>query len=42
MSVPALIAGSLLGIVAFRSVSEQSFRRVILAILMVSGLLLVV
>lgn len=42
LSVPALVAGSLLGILAFRTVSEQIFRRVILAILMVSGLLLVV
>ena len=42
LSVPALVAGSLLGILAFRIVSEQIFRRVILAILMVSGLLLVV
>lgn len=42
LSVPALVAGSLLGIFAFRSVSEQIFRRVILAILMASGLMLVV
>ena len=41
LSVPALVAGSLLGIVAFRSVSERIFRRVILAILMASGLMLV-
>jgi hypothetical protein len=40
--VPALVAGSVLGILAFRSASEQIFRRVILAILMASGLLLVV
>ncbi len=41
LSVPALVAGSLLGILAFRSVSERIFRRVILAILMASGLMLV-
>jgi uncharacterized protein len=42
LSVPALVAGSVLGILAFRYASEQVFRRIILAILMVSGLLLVV
>jgi uncharacterized membrane protein YfcA len=42
LSIPALIAGSVLGIAAFRNVSEQIFRRIILAILLVSGLLLVV
>jgi uncharacterized protein len=41
LSVPALVAGSMLGIFAFRSVSEQLFRRVILAILMASGLMLI-
>jgi uncharacterized membrane protein YfcA len=42
LSVPALVAGSVLGILAFRIVSEQIFRRIILTILMASGLLLVV
>ena len=42
LSVPALVAGSVLGIVAFRIVSEQIFRRIILTILIVSGLLLVI
>jgi uncharacterized protein len=42
LSLPALIAGTVLGIIAFRNVSEQIFRRVILAILMVSGLLLLI
>ena len=42
LSVPALLAGSALGIFAFRSVDEQTFRRVILGILFVSGGLLVV
>jgi len=42
LSVPALVAGSVLGIVAFRFVSEQIFRRIVLIVLMMSGLLLVV
>jgi uncharacterized membrane protein YfcA len=42
LSVPALLAGSVLGILAFRYASEQVFRRIILTILMVSGVLLVV
>src|SRR5258708_513494 len=41
-SIPALLAGSLLGIFAFRSVNETTFRRVILIILLVSGVLLLV
>ena len=41
-SIPALIAGAVLGILAFRNVSEQIFRRLILLVLLVSGLLLVV
>jgi uncharacterized membrane protein YfcA len=40
MSIPALLAGSALGIFAFRSVNEQTFRKVILGILLVSGVLL--
>jgi hypothetical protein len=39
--VPALLAGSMLGILAFRNVGEVMFKRVILAVLLVSGLLLV-
>jgi len=42
LSIPALIAGAVLGILAFRNVSEQIFRRLILLVLLVSGLLLVV
>lgn len=42
LSIPALLAGSALGIFAFRSVNEQAFRRIILAILLVSGMLLFV
>jgi uncharacterized membrane protein YfcA len=42
LSIPALIAGTVLGILTFRNVSEQVFRRIILAVLLVSGLLLVV
>jgi uncharacterized protein len=41
LSIPALIAGAVLGILAFRNVSEQIFRRLILLVLLVSGLLLV-
>ena len=42
LSIPALIAGAVHGILAFRNVSEQIFRRLILLVLLVSGLLLVV
>lgn len=42
LSIPALTAGAVLGILAFRNVSEQIFRRLILLVLLVSGLLLVV
>jgi hypothetical protein len=42
LSIPALVAGSALGILAFRNVSEQLFRRIILVVLLVSGVLLVV
>jgi uncharacterized protein len=41
LSIPALVAGTALGIIAFRNVSEQIFRRIILVVLLVSGLLLV-
>ena len=41
LSFPALMAGSVFGIYTFRNVSEQNFRRIILAVLLVSGLLLV-
>jgi uncharacterized membrane protein YfcA len=42
LSIPALLAGSALGIFAFRSVNEQTFRKIILAILLISGVLLLV
>ena len=42
LSVPALVAGSALGILAFRNVQEATFRRAILGILLASGLLPVV
>jgi uncharacterized membrane protein YfcA len=42
LSIPALVAGSVLGILAFRNVSEQLFRHIILVVLLVSGVLLVV
>ena len=41
-SIPALLAGSVLGIFAFRRVNEKTFRRIILIILLVSGVLLIV
>jgi uncharacterized membrane protein YfcA len=40
-SIPALFAGAALGIFAFRCVNEASFRRIILTMLLFSGLLLV-
>ncbi|GIQ77712.1 sulfite exporter TauE/SafE family protein [Bradyrhizobium sp. RD5-C2] len=42
LGAPALLAGSWLGIFAFRNIDEANFRRVILGLLLVSGLLLVV
>jgi uncharacterized protein len=42
LSIPALLAGSMLGILAFRSIPELMFRRIILIILFFSGVLLVV
>jgi uncharacterized protein len=40
-SIPALIAGTALGIFSFRSVNEAMFRRIILGVLLLSGLMLV-
>lgn len=40
-SIPALLTGSALGLFAFRNVNESTFRRIILIILMLSGLALV-
>jgi uncharacterized membrane protein YfcA len=37
ISVPSLLAGSVLGIVAFRNINEAGFRRTILVLLLVSG-----
>ena len=37
ISLPALFAGSLLGILAFRSINEAGFRRIILVLLLLSG-----
>jgi uncharacterized membrane protein YfcA len=42
LSIPALLAGSMLGILAFRSIQELMFRRIILITLFFSGILLVV
>jgi uncharacterized protein len=41
LSIPALLAGSALGILAFRRVNEAMFRRIILSLLLLSGVLLV-
>jgi uncharacterized membrane protein YfcA len=41
VSIPALLAGTSLGIFAFRCVNDALFRRIILGILLVSGLMLV-
>jgi hypothetical protein len=35
--MPALLAGSVLGIVAFRNINEVGFRRTILVLLVISG-----
>ncbi|MEH2611694.1 hypothetical protein [Bradyrhizobium sp. AZCC 1693] len=37
ISLPALFAGSVLGIVAFRNINEVWFRRTILVLLLISG-----
>ena len=42
ISLPALIAGTLLGILLFRNVNEVTFRRIILITLFLSGLSLVI
>src|SRR5579871_3567475 len=42
LSIPALLAGSALGILAFRNINELMFRRTILIILFLSGVLLLV
>ena len=41
LSIPALLAGSVLGIVAFRYVNEATFRRIVLVVLLLSGVMLV-
>jgi uncharacterized protein len=40
LSIPALLAGSALGIVAFRHVNDATFRRIVLIVLLASGLML--
>ncbi|CCE03157.1 sulfite exporter TauE/SafE family protein [Bradyrhizobium sp. STM 3809] len=42
LSIPALLAGTALGILAFRKVNDALFRKIILGMLLVSGVLLVV
>jgi hypothetical protein len=37
ISLPALLAGSVLGLVAFRNINELGFRRTILVVLLFSG-----
>jgi hypothetical protein len=37
ISLPALFAGSVLGILAFRNINELGFRRTILVVLLFSG-----
>jgi lysylphosphatidylglycerol synthetase-like protein (DUF2156 family) len=37
ISLPALLAGTLLGILAFRKINEVGFRRAILVVLLFSG-----
>lgn len=41
LSLPALLVGSVRGIVAFHNVNEATFRRIILFVLLLSGVLLV-
>jgi uncharacterized membrane protein YfcA len=40
LSIPALFAGTVLGILAFRYVNDATFRRIILIVLLLSGLML--
>ncbi|MGJ5048889.1 sulfite exporter TauE/SafE family protein [Bradyrhizobium oligotrophicum] len=42
LSIPALFAGTALGILAFRRINDALFRKMILGILLLSGVLLVV
>jgi uncharacterized protein len=42
LSVPALLAGTALGIVAFRHVNDAAFRRIVLIVLLASGVMLLV
>jgi hypothetical protein len=37
ISLPALLAGTLLGILAFRNINEAGFRRIILVVLLFCG-----
>jgi uncharacterized protein len=42
LSIPALLAGTALGIVAFRYVNDTAFRRIVLIVLLASGVMLLV
>ncbi|HET7889391.1 MAG TPA: sulfite exporter TauE/SafE family protein [Bradyrhizobium sp.] len=41
LSTPALLAGSVLGIIAFRHVNDAMFRRIVLVVLLLSGVILI-
>ena len=41
LTLPALAAGAILGVVLFRRVSDASFRTVVLGVLALAGVLLV-
>jgi hypothetical protein len=42
ISLPALVAGTMLAILIFRGINEMTFRRIILVMLLFSGISLVV
>jgi uncharacterized protein len=42
LSLPALAADAMLGIMVFRRVSDALFRRIVLSLLLVAGLIFVV
>jgi uncharacterized membrane protein YfcA len=42
ISLPALAAGAVLGIVMFRRINEIAFRRIVLVVLLFSGLSLAI
>jgi uncharacterized protein len=42
LSLPALVAGAALGVVMFRRIDDALFRRIVLAVLLLAGLMLAV